>query len=111
MSGEDPGSSRGDGEGYPGLKSYDPERPFTLFLNGQALLDFHVRLASAKWQNLAGTVTLVYEVLQANRQDSSGFMRLTLPASLLQPGQPAQLAVRPTAAGSCHWFGLYHAPR
>ena len=90
-----------------------PEIPFTLYLNGQGLLDFHGSMTSTQWQNSAGTVTLDYEVLdvQDNNVDSSGLMRLTVPASLLKPGQPAQLAVRPAAAGSLRWFGLYHVPR
>ena len=89
----------------------EPDRPFTLYLNGQPLLDLHATVASAQWQNPAGTVTLDYEVLlvHSNNLDSSGFMHLTVPACLVKPGQPAELAVRPAADGSLRWVGLYES--
>jgi beta-galactosidase len=85
----------------------EPSGKFTLFLADRPLLDFDVTAKNSQWRSPDGTTTLKYTVKSANEQDSSGLMELSFPASLLQPGKPAELTVRGSPTHSRRWFGLY----
>ena len=85
----------------------EPAGKFSLFLGERPLLDLNVTRKDALWRSADGKITLKYTVKSANEQDSSGVMELSLPASLLQPGEPAELRVVGSPAHSRRWFGLY----
>ena len=51
-----------------------------------------------------------FECRAANTEDATGVMTLTLPASLLPPGRPAELRITARAASSQRWFGLLLPP-
>ena len=85
----------------------EPSGKFTLFLGPQPLLDLDVTGKDAIWRGADGKTSLKYTVKSANEQDSSGIMELSLPASLVKPGEAAELRVVGSAAGSRRWFGLY----
>ncbi|MBI4585900.1 MAG: c-type cytochrome [Planctomycetes bacterium] len=83
-----------------------PEGSFALYLGDRKLLDFGVTLDSARWKSADGQVALRYRARARNAEDSTGLMELELPASLLEPGQPATLHAVGTESGSNRWFGL-----
>ena len=89
-----------------------PEGAFALYLGGTKLLDFGLALTSTSWTGLGGACTLDYQVLEvfSGGEDSAGIMTLTVPASLLVPGTPAQLRVVGSNAGSQRWTGIYACP-
>ena len=85
----------------------EPAGNFTLFLGTQPLLELDITQKNATWKSANGTVALNYVVKSADGLDSSGLMQLSLPASLLKPGQEAELRIVGSAAHSQRWFGLY----
>ena len=85
----------------------EPSGKFTLFLGDRPLLDFNVTWKDALWRSADGKATLKYTVKSANDQDSSGVMELSLPPSLLRPGEPVELRVVGSPTRSRRWFGLY----
>ncbi len=87
-----------------------PPGKFTLSLGDRPLLDFDVVQRTTTWTGADGTVVLKYTLRQVVELDSSGIMELTLPASLLTPGQPAELRVVPLRTGSSRWFAVYEYP-
>ena len=86
-----------------------PSGKFRLRLHDRPLVEFEVVEKTAKWKSPDGTVELEYEVRQANTEDTSGIMRLTLPSNLLHPGQEAELQVILEQNGSLRWFSVYEA--
>ncbi len=84
-----------------------PAGTFTLMLDHKPLVDFRVAQQSTTWTNPDATVSLSYVVMDAIGQDSSGVMKLTLPASLLEPGKKAELRVVGSNTASARWFGVY----
>ena len=85
----------------------EPAGKFTLFLGDRPLLDLDVTRTNALWRSADGQTTLKYTAKSANDQDSSGLLELSVPASMLQPGEPAELRVTGSPAHSRRWFGLY----
>jgi hypothetical protein len=85
----------------------EPSGKFTLFLGEQPLLDLDVTGKDAIWRSADGKTALKYTVKSANEQDSSGIMELSLPASMVKPGEAAELRVVGSATHSRRWFGLY----
>jgi hypothetical protein len=57
-----------------------------------------------------GAVTLRFCPVseEAGGQDRIGIMELTVPASMLKPGEKTQLRVIAPQTGSARWFGIYH---
>ena len=85
----------------------DPEAQFQLMLGDRKLLKFAVTQEETTWNSDDGAVTLNF----APRFGTvSGEMELTLPASLLEPGEKARLRVIALEAGKYRWFGIYHHP-
>ncbi len=89
----------GQAEGPPGK--------FTLMLGNRKLVDFHAVYKDTKWDSPDGKASLEYVQRAETPMGSSGVMELTLPASLLNPGKPAELCVIGSEAGSIRWCGLY----
>jgi beta-galactosidase len=85
----------------------EPSGKFNLFLGAQPLLELDVTRQNTTWRSTDGNAILKYTVRSADDQDSSGLMELTLPGSLVRPGEPADLRVVGSAANSRRWFGLY----
>ena len=79
---------------------------FTLYLGDKELLKFDVVLDSAKWTSEDGKSWLEYTVMGANKEDSSGVMALTVPSSLLVPGEAVELRVVGSASQSSRWFAV-----
>ena len=88
----------------------EPGGTLTLRLNGKDLIDFEPGIKKATWHRAEGKITLQYESKTTNDIDGSGYMTLTLPASMLKPGEPANLSVAPKAGASRRWFGVYETP-
>jgi putative heme-binding domain-containing protein len=86
-----------------------PKGKFTLKLDGKELLEFDVVLDDARFEG-AGGATLDYRCRQANGEDSTGVMTLTVPTRLLVAGRPVELEVVGSAANSQRWFGLLLCP-
>ena len=91
------------GTGY----TSEPPAEFTLYLNDKKLLAFGITMASETWQSADGSCKLDYQVEQVSGLDSSGFMKLTVPASLLKPGEAAVLKVIGSNSNSNRWFSVY----
>lgn len=89
--------------------SSQPECTFALYLGATKLLDFTYSLGSTYWQSANGDYTLEYSVVEtySSGEDSAGFMTLTVPASMLTPGEAAQLKVVGSNSSSSRWFGVY----
>ena len=85
----------------------EPPVDFTLYLNDEKLLTFGVALASETWQNADGSCKLEYQVENVSGPDSSGYMKLTVPASRLKPGEASVLKVIGSKSNSKRWFAVY----
>jgi putative heme-binding domain-containing protein len=86
-----------------------PKGRFTLKLDAAELLDFDVVVDDAHFEGKGGA-TLDYVCRQANGEDSTGVMTLTIPARLLAAGRAAELEVVGSAANSQRWFGVLLCP-
>ena len=86
---------------------------FTLFLNGEELLEFDVSAKTTTWQMLDVRGVLNYEVLgftRVDKEDSVGIMKLTLPAGTVKVGDSVEIGVKGSASGSKRFFMLYETP-
>jgi len=90
----------------------EPPAEFQLMLGDKKLLTFGVTPKKTTWKSADGKVTLTFLPMgqMAGGQDSSGIMLLTVPGTMLTPGEKALLRVRAPQTGSKRWFGLYHCP-
>jgi putative membrane-bound dehydrogenase-like protein len=86
-----------------------PKGKFTLKLDGKGLLEFDVVVDDAHFEGPAGAA-LDYVCRQANSEDSTGIMTLTVPARLVAAGRAAELEVIGSAANSQRWFGVLLCP-
>ena len=86
-----------------------PKGTFTLALDGKALLEFDVVVDDAHFVGPEGA-TLDFSCRQANSEDATGIMTLTVPARLVKAGRAAELQVVGSAAGSQRWFGVLVCP-
>jgi putative heme-binding domain-containing protein len=86
-----------------------PKGKFTLELDGKALLDFDVVVDDAHFDGPDGAA-LDFACRQANSEDATGIMTLTVPARLVTAGRAAELEVVGSAAGSQRWFGVLLCP-
>ena len=87
------------GMGYP----MQPQAAFALSLNGKKILDIpEVVWKDHEWKG--GGCTLRYKRSAAT--DELGHFTLTVPTSLLAPGQPATLGVTAEAKASRRWFAV-----
>ena len=96
--------------GLTGWRTQPEGGDFGLFLNGKEILRFDVTFESKQWRGAGGQVILDYEVkgfTRNDKEDTCGVMRLTVPATWLKPGEPAELKVVGSAAGSKRFFGIY----
>jgi beta-galactosidase len=84
----------------------EPAAEFQLMLGDRKLLSFGVTQKEKTWKSDDGAVTLHYAPVSAE----NGTMELTLPASMLEPGEKALLRVLAPQTGSQRWFGIYHYP-
>ena len=76
------------------------------------MLTFGVTQENTTWKSKDGAVTLHFTPVseEAGGLDRVGFMELTLPASMLKPGEKTGLRVIAPQTGSARWFGIYHCP-
>ena len=87
------------GMGYP----QQPQAAFALSLNGKKVIDIpEIVWEDHEWKG--GGCTLHYKRDMAT--DERGFFTLTVPSSLLVPGQPATLGVTAELKGSRRWFAV-----
>jgi hypothetical protein len=84
-----------------------PSGKFTIHLNGKPVLDCDVSLQSKKWVSADGKSELIFDVRQANAEDASGIMFLTVPAAMLEPGKPARISVTGSRSNSNRWFMIF----
>ncbi len=91
------------GTGY----TSEPPAGFALYLNDKKLLTFGITMTSETWESADGSCTLEYQVENVSGQDSSGFMKLTVPASRLKPGEASVLKVIGSNSNSNRWFAVY----
>jgi hypothetical protein len=80
---------------------------FTLMLKNKKLVDFHAVYRDARWESSDGKISLRYIQRQLVGPGSSGVMELSLPASLLKPGQKAELRVVGSKTGNIRWASVY----
>jgi len=90
----------------------EPAAEFELLLGDKPLLNFGVTQKETTWTSQDGAVMLHFtpKSQEAGGQDRTGVMELTLPASMLRPGEKARLRVVAPQTGSQRWFGIYHHP-
>ena len=87
------------GMGYP----QQPQAAFALSLNGKKIIDIpQIVWKDHEW--VGGGCTLRYK--RDTATDELGILTLTVPSSLLAPGQPATLGVTAEAKGSRRWFAV-----
>jgi beta-galactosidase len=90
-----------------GLGWFDqPAAEFELMLGDKKLLNFGVTQKETIWKSDDGAIMLHYDPVSAE----SGTMELTLPATMLEPGEKTLLKVLAPQTGSQRWFGIYHFP-
>ena len=97
--------------GVTGWREEPAGGDFGLFLNGREILRFEVVFESKQWRGDGGQIILDYDVkgfTRSDKKDSCGVMHLTVPASWLKPGEPAELKVVGSATGSKRFFGIYN---
>ncbi len=86
---------------------------FVLLVNGEELLEFDVSLTTTSWRGRDEAGRLEYEVLgftRPDREDTVGFMRLTLPPESVSVGESVEISIRGSASSSLRFFMLYEAP-
>lgn len=88
----------------------EPPAAFQLTLGNRELVKFGVVQEDKSWKSTDGKITLKYTCVEVAGVDSSGTMELTLPATMLQPGEKTELSVVAPQTGSRRWFGLYEYP-
>ena len=88
----------------------DPAGKFTLSLDGKAALDFHVTLSDLVWTSKDGHVSMQYEVMENNTEDSNGILTISVRGDLLAAGNPVSFEVIGSPANSQRWFGIYQLP-
>ncbi len=93
-----------------GLAS-QPAGTFTLKVNGKAVLDFNVALDDASWQSADGSIRLHYAVMEANAEDSSGLLTISVPRVLAGATAIPTFEVVGSASQSQRWFGIYDVNR
>ena len=87
-----------------------PDGKFSVMFGDRSLVDFDLSHRDATWKNSSSGSELKYSVKTVEDGISSGVMELTLPTTLLKPGEQAELRVVATQNGSSCWFGLYEYP-
>ena len=89
-----------------------PAAEFQLLLGDKPLLTFGVTQEETTWKSADAAVTLRFTPVseEAGGLDRTGFMELTVPAKMLEPGRKARLRVVAPQTGSQRWFGIYHYP-
>ena len=85
----------------------NPAGKFSLAVNGKAVLQFDVSLGDHVWTSEDGRVTMRYQVMQNNAEDSNGVLNLSLKGDILPTGSPVTFEVTGGAANSQRWFGVY----
>ena len=85
----------------------EPPAEFALYLNDKKLLTFGVTMTSETWKSADGSCKLEYQVENVSGWDSSGYMKLTIPASQLKPGEASVLKVIGSNSNSSRWFAVY----
>mgnify|MGYP007059525143 FL=1 len=84
-----------------------PVGKFQLKFNGTVALDFDVTLNDRAWAGLGGKLTLRYQVMEYNTEDSNGILTLHIKGELLEALKPVTIEVTGTDANSRRWFGVY----
>ncbi len=92
-----------------GYVSQDAGR-FDLKLNSKPVLTFDVTLHDETWKSADGKVSMHYQVLENNDEDSNGVVTIDLSDDLLEPGKPARFEVIGSSSNSQRWFGVYELP-
>ncbi|MEO5802422.1 MAG: neutral/alkaline non-lysosomal ceramidase N-terminal domain-containing protein [Verrucomicrobiota bacterium] len=85
----------------------DKSGKFSLSLNGKAVLDFNVTLTDAAWKSKDGRVSMRYQVMENNAEDSNGVLTISVRGDLFKPADPINFEVIGSASNSQRWFGIY----
>ncbi|MEP6664539.1 MAG: c-type cytochrome, partial [Verrucomicrobiota bacterium] len=85
----------------------DKSGKFTLSLDGKAVLDFNVTLTDGMWKSRDGSVSMRYQVMENNAEDSNGVLTISVRGDLLKADAPIQFEVTGSASNSQRWFGIY----
>jgi alpha-mannosidase len=84
----------------------EPQGTFTLSVNDERILEIPaLSEQSTVWFNADRTVSLKYE-RDASRPEM-GQLTLSLPSSMVTPGQPLLLKVTGSDSKSRRWFGVF----
>ena len=79
---------------------------FTLSINGKTAVNFAVTLTDAIWKSIDGRVSMHYQVMENNAEDSNGVLTISVRGDLLKAGEPLNFEVAGSAANSQRWFGI-----
>ncbi|MDQ6631915.1 MAG: c-type cytochrome, partial [Verrucomicrobiota bacterium] len=84
-----------------------PAGKFHFKLNGKTILDFDVTLSDRVWQSSNSKISLRYQVMENNSEDSNGILTIGVRGELLVTNKPARFEVVSASASSQRWFGIY----
>jgi len=95
----------------PGWTS-EPAAEFQLLPGDKPLRKFDVTHEQTAWKRADGAVTLQFtpKGAEAGGQDSTGIMKLAVPATMPKSGKKAKLRILAPRTGRQRWFGIYHYP-
>lgn len=97
-----------------GIDATAEGREFTLFVNGQRCLSFkNPPVAELKPRIISGIsgATLTFRTTMIDKyEDAMGYAILTLPSSLIIPGQSQTIRVIGESAGRSTWYMTFEAP-
>lgn len=85
----------------------EPSGKFQLKINDKPVTDFNVTLTDGVWNSRDGKVSMRYQVMESNTEDSNGILTISVKAELLEAGKPVTFEVDGSATNSQRWFGVY----
>ncbi len=89
-----------------GYRSEPKTDGFVFLVNGVEQVRFDLPGATNRWRSADGGIELRFLALREPPQDQLGVFQLSLPRTLVPPGQPCRFGVRSLGQGSRRWFGL-----
>ncbi|MGI8966527.1 MAG: hypothetical protein ACR2H1_10635, partial [Limisphaerales bacterium] len=84
-----------------------PAGKFHFKLKGKIILDFDVTLSDRVWQSSNSKISLGYQVMENNSEDSNGILTIGVRGELLEANKPARFEVVSASSKSQRWFGIY----
>jgi hypothetical protein len=93
-----------------GFESQAKTGGFAFLVNGLEQVRFDLPEQTNRWHSADGGVELKFITLRSLPQDHLGLFQVTLPQSLVTPGQPCRFGVRSLGENSRRWFALHLYP-